>query len=111
LTTIRTGASQAQSIVRFAFDEVEVEVTLKRVKNLRLVVSPPDGRVRISAPRRMGLETVRGFALAKLEWIRRQQSKMRAHLPSGATTSTASSTRSGAPSASWPSPNAAAGLA
>jgi predicted metal-dependent hydrolase len=76
LTLARLGASQA-AVVRFALEDVEIEVSLKRVKNLRLVVSPPDGRVRISAPKRMAIETVRSFALAKLEWIRRQQAKMR----------------------------------
>jgi len=77
VTTARTGTPAVLATVRFALDDVEVEVSLKRVKNLRLVVSPPDGRVRISAPRRMTLETVRSFALAKLAWIRRQQAKMR----------------------------------
>ena len=37
---------------------------------------PPLGRVRISAPKRMNLETIRMFAITKLSWIKRQQSKM-----------------------------------
>lgn len=59
-------------------DEISVDVVLKRIKNLHLRVYPPLGRVRISAPTRMPLETVRRFAASKLEWIRQQQHKVRA---------------------------------
>ncbi|MDR1279817.1 MAG: M48 family metallopeptidase [Opitutaceae bacterium] len=37
---------------------------------------PPTGRVRIAAPERMSLETVRLFAISKLPWIRRHQHKL-----------------------------------
>jgi predicted metal-dependent hydrolase len=55
-----------------------VEVTFKDIRNVHLSVHPPAGRVTISAPRRMKLETVRLFAISKLDWIRRQQRKIRA---------------------------------
>jgi predicted metal-dependent hydrolase len=35
------------------------------------------GRVRIAAPERMSLDTVRVFAIAKLPWIKKQQRKLR----------------------------------
>jgi predicted metal-dependent hydrolase len=54
-----------------------VDVVFKDIKNVHLSVHPPAGRVSISAPRRMKLDTVRLFAIAKLDWIRRQQRKIR----------------------------------
>jgi predicted metal-dependent hydrolase len=56
---------------------ITVEVVLKDIKNVHLSVYPPAGRVRISAPRRMSLDTIRVFAISKLEWIRQQQAKLR----------------------------------
>jgi predicted metal-dependent hydrolase len=56
---------------------IVVDVVLKDIKNVHLSVYPPAGRVRISAPSRMNLDTIRVFAIAKLDWIRRQQGKLR----------------------------------
>jgi predicted metal-dependent hydrolase len=52
-----------------------VDVMFKDIKNLHLSVNPPTGKVRISAPYRMSLETVRIFAITKLAWIKRHQTK------------------------------------
>jgi predicted metal-dependent hydrolase len=57
--------------------EIAVEVVTKDIKNVHLSVYPPTGRVRISAPRRMKLETIRVFAISKLGWIKQQQKKLR----------------------------------
>ncbi len=57
---------------------IDVEVTLKDIKNVHLSVHPPNGRVRISAPSRMSLENIRLYAINKLSWIRQQQAKIRA---------------------------------
>jgi predicted metal-dependent hydrolase len=57
--------------------DVEAEVVLKDIKNIHLSVYPPAGRVRISAPTRMSLDTIRVFAISKLPWIRQQQKKLR----------------------------------
>jgi hypothetical protein len=48
----------------------------KHIKNVHLSVHPPTGRVRIAAPQDMDVKTVRLFALAKLDWIKRQQRKL-----------------------------------
>lgn len=55
-----------------------VEVELKEIKNIHLSVYPPNGRVRISAPARMDLDTIRIYAISKLDWIREQQRKFQA---------------------------------
>ena len=58
--------------------DIAVEVVKKDIKNLHLSVYPPHGAVRISAPLRMKLDTIRVFAISKLAWIRDQQIKLRA---------------------------------
>lgn len=57
--------------------EITVDVILKDIKNIHLSVYPPAGRVRISAPRRMSLDTIRVFAISKLAWIKQQQAQLR----------------------------------
>lgn len=57
---------------------VPVDVIFKDIKNVHLSVHPPTGRVRISAPRRMGLDTIRLFAVSKIGWIKRHQGKITA---------------------------------
>jgi predicted metal-dependent hydrolase len=52
---------------------VRVDVHFKDIKNLHLSVQPPEGRVTVSAPARMTLESVRLFAIRKLSWIKTQQ--------------------------------------
>ena len=56
--------------------DVAVDVVLKEIKNVHLSVHPPTGRLRISAPSRMSLDTIRVFAISKLGWIRQQQRKL-----------------------------------
>ncbi|NUQ24838.1 MAG: M48 family metallopeptidase [Saprospiraceae bacterium] len=56
--------------------EIAVEVIRKNIKNVHLSVHPPAGRVRIAAPMRMDMDTIRVFAIAKLNWIRKQQQKL-----------------------------------
>jgi hypothetical protein len=55
--------------------ELTIEVEQKDIKNLHLSVYPPNGRVRIAAPTRMDLDTIRVYAISKLGWIRQQQKK------------------------------------
>lgn len=49
----------------------------KDIKNIHLSVYPPNGRVKIAAPARFDLETIRVFAISKLGWIKKQQKKIR----------------------------------
>lgn len=57
---------------------MSVDVIFKDIKNVHLSVHPPTGRVRISAPARLKLDTVRVFAISKLDWIKKQQTKLQA---------------------------------
>jgi len=56
--------------------DISVDVVLKDIKNVHLSVYPPTGRVRISAPSHMSMETIRVFAISKLDWIRRHQAEL-----------------------------------
>ncbi len=53
--------------------EMSVEVVRKDIKNLHVGVYPPNGRVRVAAPRRLDDEAVRLAVISRLGWIRRQQ--------------------------------------
>ena len=56
--------------------DITVEVTQKDIKNVHLSVYPPFGKVKIAAPERMELDTIRIYAISKLSWIRKQQAKI-----------------------------------
>jgi len=57
--------------------DITVEVTQKDIKNVHLSVYPPFGKVKIAAPNRMDLDTIRIYAITKLSWIRKQQTKIK----------------------------------
>jgi predicted metal-dependent hydrolase len=63
---------------QFRLGDIAVDVVLKDIKNIHLSVYPPHGHVRMSAPARLPLDTLRVYALSKLGWIRQQQKKLRA---------------------------------
>ena len=64
-------------ITQVNLGDIAVDVVFKDIKNIHLSVYPPDGKVRISAPLRMTIDTIRVFAITKLAWIRQQQKKLR----------------------------------
>ena len=63
---------------QIALGDIAVEVVFKDIKNIHLSVYPPDGAVRVSAPLRMQLDTIRVFAISRLAWIKQQQVRLRA---------------------------------
>ncbi|WP_341857987.1 M48 family metallopeptidase [Sinorhizobium medicae] len=63
-------------VTELEIGDVSVDVVFKDIKNVHLSVYPPTGRVRISAPCRMSLENIRLFAISKLGWIKKHQSKL-----------------------------------
>ena len=64
-------------VTQLKLGDIAVDVVFKDIKNVHLSVYPPTGRVRISAPSRMSLDTLRVFAISKLGWIKQQQKKLR----------------------------------
>jgi predicted metal-dependent hydrolase len=64
-------------VTQLKLGDIAVDVILKDIKNVHLSVYPPNGSVRISAPSRMSVDTIRVFAISKLGWIKQQQKKLR----------------------------------
>ncbi|WP_261997403.1 SprT family zinc-dependent metalloprotease [Stenotrophomonas sp. Ste96] len=62
----------------FLLGDIEIAVTRKEVKNVHLVVHPPEGRVTLVAPMRSRLDVLRAYAITRLGWIRKQQAGLRA---------------------------------
>ena len=58
-------------------NDLDVEVVLKDIKNVHLSVYPPNGRIKVAAPRSMSTDTLRVYVISKLGWIRKQQAKLR----------------------------------
>jgi len=56
--------------------DIKINLVQKNIKNVHLSVHPPNGTVRISAPLKMDLETIKIFAISKLGWIKKQQGKL-----------------------------------
>lgn len=63
-------------VAQIDLGDMRIEVLRKDIKNLHLSVLPPQGKVRVAAPRHMNLDTIRVFVISKLAWIRVQQRKM-----------------------------------
>jgi len=55
--------------------DIEINIIRKNIKNLHLGVYPPNGRVRIAAPSKTSDESIRLFAISKINWIKRQKVK------------------------------------
>tara|TARA_R110002050_G_scaffold57423_5_gene129166 strand:+ start:80355 stop:81086 length:732 start_codon:yes stop_codon:yes gene_type:complete len=52
---------------------IDVEINRSDIKNIHLSVLPPNGRVRISVPNKMGQQAIRLAIVNKLAWIKKQQ--------------------------------------
>ena len=63
---------------KITIGDISVDVVFKDIKNVHLSVHPPTGRIRIAAPERTSLDTLRIYAISKLNWIRKQQAKIQA---------------------------------
>jgi len=63
-------------ITELRIEDIVADLIRKEIRNLHLRVSAPDGRVRISAPQRMSIDTIRSFVISKLDWIRKHQQKI-----------------------------------
>ena len=58
------------NVQRVTVAGIEATIQRKQVKNLRVTIVPPDGAVRVSAPKRMPEALIRAFLLEKADWIR-----------------------------------------
>ncbi|WP_183942270.1 M48 family metallopeptidase [Sphingorhabdus rigui] len=63
-------------VAELQLGDLSIDLVFKDIKNIHLSVYPPTGRVRIAAPTRANIETIRAFAISKLVWIRKHQTKL-----------------------------------
>jgi predicted metal-dependent hydrolase len=61
----------------FKLGDIFVTVEYKNVKTLRMTVYPPDGKVRISAPKSTAWEFILSFAVSKIPWLEKHREKFR----------------------------------
>jgi predicted metal-dependent hydrolase len=54
---------------------IEIELVQKDIKNLHLAVYPPNGRVRLAAPKDINEKTLELYVTSKIPWIRKQRRK------------------------------------
>lgn len=64
-------------IKQLQFEDLIIDVEQKNIKHIYLRVYPPAGRVRITAPLGISLDTIRNYAISKLSWIKKQQEKFK----------------------------------
>jgi len=57
---------------------VKLKLDRKAIKHLHISVVPPDGRVKVSAPRQMTDTAIRTAVASRIGWIRKQQRDFRA---------------------------------
>jgi predicted metal-dependent hydrolase len=66
-------------------DTIRIEVAYSRIKNMRITVYPPDGRVKITAPLSATHQMIRDFAQAKRTWIEKHRTRFANLLKEGST--------------------------
>ncbi|MBU5312932.1 M48 family metallopeptidase [Tissierella carlieri] len=64
-------------MITLIINDIEIEITKKNIKNIHLSVHPPNGEVKISAPKRMTEDAIRLFAMSKMSWIKKQREKFK----------------------------------
>jgi predicted metal-dependent hydrolase len=66
-------------------DTIRIEVEYRRIKNMRITVYPPDGRVKLVAPLSATHQMIRDFAQAKRAWVEKHQTRFANHPKEGNT--------------------------
>ncbi|MDP3387246.1 MAG: SprT family zinc-dependent metalloprotease [Eubacteriales bacterium] len=54
---------------------IEIEISRKKMKNLRLTINPPEGKVKLSVPHKISSKIVDEFILSKMDWIKKKRSQ------------------------------------
>ncbi|WP_455208401.1 M48 family metallopeptidase [Kaarinaea lacus] len=68
----------AVPIYQLSVGDEKIDVHRKRIKHIYLAVSRADGRLKVTAPLRVGDATLAAFVLSKQNWITRQRANLRA---------------------------------
>jgi predicted metal-dependent hydrolase len=80
----KTDGKRSKAMVKkteIRIGEINIEIERKKIKNMHLRVYPPDGRVKVSAPLRLSDDTIRSFAVSKMDWIMKNRDRIRQRDP------------------------------
>lgn len=61
----------------FKLGDIFIKIEYKHINSLRLTISPPDGKVHVSAPVNTPKDVIRKFAISKSQWIEKHRIKYR----------------------------------
>ncbi len=56
-------------------EDLEIEIVKKKIKNAHIYIYPPDGRVRVTAPERIGNSQLLDMLTSRMSWIRENKLK------------------------------------
>lgn len=74
---------KSENSQKIVVGDLQLDLVRKKIKNLRLSVHPPNGRIRLAAPLRLNDAAIRLFLISKIGWIKKHQSKFESqNLPS-----------------------------
>lgn len=66
-------------------DGIDIAVEKKKIKNVYIRITPPEGEVKVTAPFGTSDQAIHSFALSKIGWIKTRQRVIRARTPAGYT--------------------------
>lgn len=56
-------------------EDLEIEIVKKKIKNAHIYIYPPDGRVRVTVPERIGNSQLLDMITSRMSWIRENRLK------------------------------------
>jgi len=65
------------NITTMQIEGIDVEVSRKRMKNIRLKVCPPSGEVKVSAPFHVANNSIKQLVCDQKEWIARERERLK----------------------------------
>lgn len=57
-------------------DGIEMQVERKKIKNMYIRITAPDGAVKITVPKFISDEAIRSFILSRMDWIKQNKEKI-----------------------------------
>ncbi|HHX62165.1 MAG TPA: M48 family metallopeptidase [Epulopiscium sp.] len=58
-------------------EDIEINITKKKIKNINLSVRAPNGEVRVSAPLKTTDKVIKELVISKLPWIKKHQARFK----------------------------------
>lgn len=56
-------------------NDIEIQLEKKKIKNIYLRVTAPQGKIQVSAPKNIDNEAIKKFVISKISWIKKHQDK------------------------------------